>query len=112
MSEYRRQRITVQPREIFPTDPGFAPTDIVDAVADNWDALLGGPLGTALDSKLSTWETGTAYLDGATALYVVYGTTDDWEATRTFSSGTTSTGAGQAGAPPTTLAALKLLTYS
>ena len=112
MSERRRQRIIVEPRGIFPADPGFVSADITDAIADNWDALLGGPLGAALDSKLSTWETGTAYLDGTYALYVVYGVDDDWEATRTTSTGTATTGSGKTGSAPSTLAELSVLTYS
>ena len=71
----------------------------------NWQNL--GATGPTL-----SWESGAAYPDGASALYVVYGTTGDWEATRTFSSGTTTTGPGQTGAPPSTLPALKALTYS
>ena len=83
-------------------------------------AVWGGITGTladqtdlqaAIDAAGSAWESGTAYPDGASALYVVYGTTDDWEATRTFSSGTTTTGPGQTGAPPSTLPALRALTY-
>lgn len=132
MSERRRQRITVEPREILPTAPGGiedAPNDGMRYVRQSgawainptpvtaWGTIVGTlsaqtDLQAALDAKPDAWETGTAYLDGSSGLYIVYGTTDDWEATRTLSTGTTSTGTGQAGAPPTTLAALKLLTYS
>lgn len=132
MSQRRRDRITVQPREILPTEPGGiedAPNDgskyvrqsgawaLSPTLLPSWGTIVGTlsnqtDLQAALDAAGSSWETGTAYLDGSSGLYIVYGTTDDWEATRTLSTGTTSTGTGQAGAPPTTLAALKLLTYS
>jgi len=65
-----------------------------------------------LDLKLETWEQGTHYLDGSTAIYITYGVDGDWEATKSTTSGTTSTGSGQTGTKPTTLAALQALSYS
>ena len=65
-----------------------------------------------LDTKFDTWEQGTTYLDGSTAIYITYGVDDDWEATKSTTSGTTSTGSGQTGTKPTTLAALQALSYS
>lgn len=112
MSERRRQRIIVEPREIFPAATEFVSTDIVDAIADNWDALLGGPLGDALDAAGGTWETGEVYYDGTSALYVVYGVDGNWQATRATSTQTLSTAAGQTGTKPSTLTALRALTYS
>jgi len=60
----------------------------------------------------TTWERGTAYYDGVAALYVVYGADGNWQATRSTSNQTLSTAAGQTGTKPSTLTALRALSYS
>jgi len=59
-----------------------------------------------------TWETGAAYYDGVTYLFVVYGVDGNWQATRATSTQTLSTAAGQTGTKPSTLTALRALSYS
>lgn len=131
MSERRRARITTSPREILPTEPGIedAPNDgsryvrqsgawtISPTPVTAWGTIVGTfsaqtDLQAALDTKFDTWEQGTTYLDGATAIYITYGVDGDWEATKSTVTGTTSTGSGQTGTKPTTLAALQALSYS
>jgi len=132
MSQRRRDRITVQPREILPTEPGGiedAPNDgskyvrqsgawaLSPTLLPSWGTIVGTlsnqtDLQTELDTKFDTWEQGTTYLDGSTAIYITYGVDDDWEATKSTTSGTTSTGSGQTGTKPTTLTALQALSYS
>jgi len=66
----------------------------------------------ALESKFDTWESGTAYYDGTVSLYVVYGADGNWQATHATSTQTLSTAAGQTGTKPSTLTALRALSYS
>ena len=61
---------------------------------------------------VTSWESGTAYYDGAVSLYVVYGADGNWQATRATSTQTLSTAAGQTGTKPSTLATLRSLSYS
>ena len=133
MSERRRQRITVQPREILPTEPGGiedAPNDgskyvrqsgawaLSPTLLPSWGTIVGTlsnqtDLQAALDAAGGgTWEIGTSYYDGTTALYVVYGEDGDWQAIRATSSGTLSTAPAQTGTKPSTLSDLRGLTYS
>lgn len=91
------------------------------AIAPSAVASWGGIVGTlsnqtdlqaALDAAGGTWESGTAYYDGAVALYVVYGADGNWQATKATTADTLSTAASQTGTKPTTLAALQALSYS
>lgn len=61
---------------------------------------------------VSSWESGTAYYDGVTYLFVVYGVDGNWQATRSTSTETLSTAASQTGSKPSTLTALRALSYS
>ena len=91
------------------------------AIAPSAVASWGGIVGTlsnqtdlqaALDAAGGTWEAGTAYYDGAVALYVVYGADGNWQATRSTSNQTLSTAAAQTGTKPSNLTALRALSYS
>jgi len=90
---------------------------VAPSALTSWGTIVGTlsaqtDLYNALESKFDTWESGTAYYDGSVALYVVYGVDGDWQATRATSTQTLSTGAGQSGTKPSTLATLRSLSYS
>ena len=55
---------------------------------------------------------GSAYFDGTTYLYVVYGVDGAWQATRADLVVTLSTAPNQAGTRPSTISALEELAYS
>jgi hypothetical protein len=57
-------------------------------------------------------ERGAAYYDGSATLYAVYGQDGNWQATRATDEETLSTPSAQPGVKPTTLTALRALTYS
>ena len=65
-----------------------------------------------MPTLVTTWEAGAAYHDGTSALYVVYGADGNWQATKATSTSTLSTPAAQSGSKPTTLSALRALSYS
>jgi len=90
---------------------------VAPSAVTTWGTIAGTlsnqtDLYNALESKFDTWESGTAYYDGVTYLFVVYGVDGNWQATRATSTQTLSTAAGQAGTKPSTLTALRALTYS
>jgi len=90
---------------------------IAPSAVTSWGTIVGTlsaqtDLFNALESKFDTWESGTAYYDGVTYLFVVYGVDGDWQATRATSTQTLSTAAGQTGTKPSTLTALRALSYS
>ena len=90
---------------------------IAPSAVTSWGTIVGTlsaqtDLFNALESKFDTWESGTAYYDGVTYLFVVYGVDGDWQATRATSTQTLSTAAGQSGTKPSTLATLRSLSYS
>lgn len=112
MSTRRRERSqapNIQPSALLPAlgaqiaskqDP--APADGVAYVqkAGAWTALA------------DQWQQGSVYIDGVVAVYTVYDTTgSSWVAYKNDTSGETTTGE-QSTTKPTSLSAVKLLTYS
>jgi len=90
---------------------------IAPTVVPSWGTIVGSlsaqtDLYNSLQSKLSNWESGTAYYDSISALYVVYGADGNWQATKATATSTLSTAAAQSGSKPTTLSALRALSYS
>lgn len=108
MSERRRDRITVVPtaQTLIPS-PGLeeAPSDGQRYVRINGQWAI-------MPQLVASWESGTAYYDSISALYVVYGADGNWQATKATSTSTLSTAAAQSGSKPTTLSALRALSYS
>jgi hypothetical protein len=108
MSERRRDRITVVPTT--PTIP--PPPGLEDAPSDGQRYVRISGQWSIMPQLVTSWESGTAYYDGAVSLYVVYGADGNWQATRATSTQTLSTAAGQSGTKPSTLATLRSLSYS
>ena len=86
------------------------------AANTSWGSITGTlsnqtDLQAAIDAAGSVRESGTPFYDGSTALYVVYGSDEDWEVIKTTKTFHGTTGP-QIGPAPTTLTALQGLTYS
>ena len=102
----------------LPGADGAAGADGLGFTGGSYDSATGtvtftsdDGLGFATGDLRPAWQSGETYLDGTQAIYVLYGTDGDWEATRANTSGTTTTGP-QTGTAPTTLNQLRSLTYS
>lgn len=108
MSKTRRDRITVVPLTPLP----ISPPALEDAPSDGQSYVRIDGQWSLMPQVVSSWQSGTAYYDGTTALYVVYGADGNWQATKATTSNTLSTAASQTGTKPATLAALQGLSYS
>lgn len=108
MGERRRDRITVVPtaQTLIP------PPGLEEAPSDGQRYVRINGQWSIMPQLVTSWESGSTYYDGAVSLYVVYGADSNWQATRATSTQTLSTAAGQTGTKPSTLTALRALSYS